>query len=70
MATSGNLMAEDFVRKLEHHLKSIVKACEGDKHWPEKYKAHFKVRHQTHTDLPPMQGLTTHPAAINCILPF
>jgi hypothetical protein len=43
MATEGNLMAEDFVSKLDHHLRAIVKAAEGDLHWPEKYRQHFKV---------------------------
>ena len=51
MATAGNLMAEDFVMKLEHHLRAIVKEANGEKHWPEKYKSHFEVsrrgsRHQ------------------------
>lgn len=43
MATAGNPMAEDFVLKLEHHLKTIIKKAEGQKHWPDKYKANFKV---------------------------
>lgn len=43
MATAGNLMAEEFVKKLDHHLRVIVKVCEGEKHWPEKYTANFKV---------------------------
>lgn len=44
MATAGNPMAEDFVNKLEHHLKTIVKVGEGEVHWPEKFKIYFKVR--------------------------
>ena len=37
-------MAQDFVDKLEHHLRTIIKQAEGERHWPDKYRVYFKVR--------------------------
>jgi hypothetical protein len=44
LAVAGNLMAEELLKKLSHHLRSIAKQAEGDLHWPDKYREHFRVR--------------------------
>jgi hypothetical protein len=44
LASAGNPMAEDFVDKLEHHLRTIIRQAEGERHWPDKYRVYFKVR--------------------------
>lgn len=53
LALAGNPMAEDFVDKLEHHLRTIIKQAEGETHWPEKYKIYFKEEPVVEVHAPP-----------------
>ena len=53
LASAGNPMAEDFVDKLEHHLRTIIKQAEGETHWPEKYKIYFKEEVAVEVHAPP-----------------
>jgi len=46
-------MAEDFVDKLEHHLRTIIKHAEGETHWPEKYNIYFKEEVVVEVHAPP-----------------
>lgn len=43
MSCEGNVLAQELLKKIDHHLREIVKAGEGDRHWPEKFKAYCKV---------------------------
>lgn len=44
LASAGNAMATDFIDKLEHHLRTIIKQADGERHWPQKYAFYFQVR--------------------------